>query len=86
MAAIHDWADLILTLTLGQQVPDRPRRLAAIGLVGAVTQLLVDWYTSTATGVFASDDAAPAPDLFELDAILDVCVEMFTATHQRLLR
>lgn len=84
MAAIHEWADLILTLTLGSQTPRRSQRLAAIGLVGAVTQLLVDWYTGT-TGEFASDDVAHAPDLFELDAILDVCVEMFTATHHRLL-
>ncbi|AZG47015.1 TetR/AcrR family transcriptional regulator [Gordonia insulae] len=96
--AIHGWADLILTLALGERSPDRTQRLAAIGLVGAVTQLLVDWYTST-TGEFAADEptpevgriesasatAASGPDLFELDAILDVCVELFVAAYESLL-
>ncbi|MYR07670.1 TetR family transcriptional regulator [Gordonia sp. SID5947] len=81
--AIHGWADLILTLALGEGNPDRTQRLAAIGLVGAVTQLLVDWYTS-ANGEFgASDDAGP--DLFDLDAILDVSVELFVAAYESLL-
>lgn len=83
LTAIHGWADLILELALGERAAARPQRLAAIGLVGAVTQLLVDWYTSTA-GEFAAGDATDA-DLFELDAILDVSVELFVAAYQRLL-
>ncbi|MAU82934.1 MAG: TetR family transcriptional regulator [Gordonia sp.] len=83
LTAIHGWADLILELALGERSAARPQRLAAIGLVGAVTQLLVDWYTSTA-GEFAPGDATDA-DLFELDAILDVSVELFVAAYQRLL-
>lgn len=83
LAAIHRWADLILTLALGARRPDRRQRLAAIGLVGAVTQLLVDWHTSTA-GEFAPGDVTDG-DLFELDAILEVSVELFVAAYQRLL-
>ncbi|MGC4960775.1 TetR/AcrR family transcriptional regulator [Gordonia sp. DT101] len=81
--AIHGWADLILTLALGEQTADRTQRLAAIGLVGAVTQLLVDWYTS-ANGEFAAP-ADAGPDLFDLDAILDVSVELFVAAYESLL-
>ncbi|GAB92776.1 TetR/AcrR family transcriptional regulator [Gordonia rhizosphera] len=84
LAAIHGWADLILTVVLGEQEPRRGQRLAAIGLVGAVTQLLVDWYTST-SGHFAAEDESTAADLFELDDILDTCVELFVAAHGPLL-
>ncbi|MDY6809389.1 MAG: TetR/AcrR family transcriptional regulator [Actinomycetota bacterium] len=83
LTAIHGWADLILTLALGERRPDRRQRLAAIGLVGAVTQLLVDWYTGTA-GEFAPGDVTDG-DLFDLDTILEVSVELFVAAYQRLL-
>ncbi|MFW0793128.1 TetR/AcrR family transcriptional regulator [Gordonia sp. CPCC 205515] len=76
LAAIHDWAELILTLALGERPPDRRQRLTAIGLVGAVTQLLVDWYTTT---------TADTADLFDPDAIVDVSVELFVAAYGRLL-
>ncbi|MFW0783734.1 TetR/AcrR family transcriptional regulator [Gordonia sp. CPCC 206044] len=83
LSAIHGWADLILTLALGRQIPDRAQRLAAIGLVGAVTQLLVDWYT-TSTGQFGIIGEESA-DLFELEAIVTTSVELFIAAHGRLL-
>ncbi|MEE4025472.1 TetR/AcrR family transcriptional regulator [Gordonia sp. PKS22-38] len=83
LAAIHRWADLILSLALGERSADRSQRLTAIGLVGAVTQLLVDWYTSTA-GEFAPGDVTES-DLFELDAILDVSVDLFVAAYRSLL-
>ncbi|MDL9947797.1 TetR family transcriptional regulator [Gordonia sp. ABSL11-1] len=87
LTAIHGWADLILSLALGDRPAERSQRLTAIGLVGAVTQLLVDWHTSSA-GEFAGSDTADGvlpPDLFELDAILDVSVALFVAAYERLL-
>lgn len=75
LAAIHGWADLIVTLAVGKGSAAQRQRLAAIGLVGAVTQLLVDWYTT-------SSDAAT---LFDLDAVVDVSVDLFVAAYGRLL-
>ncbi|GAA1483116.1 hypothetical protein GCM10009624_35560 [Gordonia sinesedis] len=107
MDAIHGWADLILAMTRGDRPTSTRQRLAAVGLVGAVTQLLVDWYfgsvaplfaggntgpsagVDTGTGETEGADAAarspsPAADPGDLETILDVCVDMFVATHQRL--
>lgn len=75
LAAIHGWADLIVTLAVGKGSAAQRQRLAAIGLVGAVTQLLVDWYTTS------SDPAT----LFDLDAVVDVSVDLFVAAYWRLL-
>lgn len=84
LGAIHGWAELILGLALGERTSSRTQRLAAVGLVGAVTQLLVDWYTSSAgTGGISADGMTADAD--DLDAVLDVCVELFTAAHGRLL-
>ncbi|GAC66782.1 TetR/AcrR family transcriptional regulator [Gordonia soli] len=80
LQAIHGWADLILTFARGTRPSSRVQRLAAVGLVGAVTQLLVDWYTATTAPI----DASSGPDDFDLEAIREVCVELFVATHARL--
>ncbi|MFT4126229.1 MAG: TetR/AcrR family transcriptional regulator [Gordonia sp. (in: high G+C Gram-positive bacteria)] len=83
LRAIHGWADLVLALALGGRDPDPVQRLAAVGLIGAVTQLLVDWY-------FASVSPDPidigAAGPLELSTVLDVCVELFTATYDRVMR
>lgn len=83
LTAIHGWADLILMLARGEERSGRAERLASIALVGAVTQLLVDWYTSHTQGL-GSDDSADE-SLFDLDAILDVSVELFTDAYARWL-
>ncbi|MBY4572855.1 TetR family transcriptional regulator [Gordonia paraffinivorans] len=77
MRAIHDWADLVLTLARGNRPPTSKQRLASVGLVGAVTQLMVDWYVAGQ----GESDIAREP----LDDVLDVCVELFVAAHGRLL-
>ncbi|WP_238421943.1 TetR/AcrR family transcriptional regulator [Gordonia sp. 'Campus'] len=92
MRAIHEWADLILALARGSRPPSDRERLASVGLVGAVTQLLVDWYVALDEG--APDESAHEQNAGEgsahtrpaaLDAILDVCVELFVAAYGRLL-
>ena len=83
LTAIHGWADLILMLARGEERSGRAERLASIALVGAVTQLLVDWYTSHTQGL-GSDDSADE-SLFELDAIHDVSVELLTDANARWL-
>lgn len=74
LSAIHDWAEMILLLTRGDRTITAAHRLTAIGLVGAVTQLLVDWY-------FSITDASPhSPELraaLDIESILDVLVDMF---------
>ncbi|UCZ88297.1 TetR/AcrR family transcriptional regulator [Gordonia sp. WA4-43] len=77
MRAIHDWAALILALARGSRPTSDRERLASVGLVGAVTQLLVDWYVAGA----GEADA----ERYALDEILDVCVELFVAAYGRLL-
>ena len=81
--AIHGWADLIILLARGGVPAAASQRLAAIALVGAITQLLVDWYTSHTQG-FGPDDTADA-SLFDLTAIRDVGVELFIDAHARWL-
>ncbi|MET9200552.1 TetR/AcrR family transcriptional regulator [Gordonia sp. NPDC003585] len=81
--AIHGWADLIILLARGGVPAAASQRLAAIALVGAITQLLVDWYTSHTQG-FGPDDTADA-SLFDLTAIRDVGVELFSDAHARWL-
>lgn len=81
--AIHGWADLIILLARGGVPAAASQRLAAIALVGAITQLLVDWYTSHTQG-FGPDDTAD-PSLFDLTAIRDVGVELFIDAHARWL-
>ncbi|WP_232718392.1 TetR/AcrR family transcriptional regulator [Gordonia metallireducens] len=77
MRAIHGWADLILMLARGSRPPTTRQRLASVGLVGAVTQLMVDWYVAGE----ADSDIPREP----LEDVLDVCVELFVAAHGRLL-
>lgn len=77
MRAIHGWAELILMLARGNRPASARQRLASVGLVGAVTQLMVDWYVA-GTG---ETDVPREP----LEDILDVCVELFVAAHDRLL-
>ncbi|MDL9938446.1 TetR/AcrR family transcriptional regulator [Gordonia sp. ABSL1-1] len=77
MKAIHSWAELILLIARGpDENIDAPQRLAAVGLVGAVTQLLVDWFISR-----ESADAV----LFPMEQILDVSVDLFVAAYGRLI-
>ena len=80
-SAIHGWAELILTLATGAQPSSSTQRLAAIGLVGAVTQLLVDWYTSHTDPI----DSDSGPEHFEIATILDVCVELFVSAYASLI-
>ncbi|MCZ4580854.1 TetR/AcrR family transcriptional regulator [Gordonia amicalis] len=77
MSAIHGWAELILMLARGSRPPTARQRLASVGLVGAVTQLMVDWYVAG-----QSDSDIPREPL---EDVLDVCVELFVAAHDRLL-
>ncbi len=80
MSAIHGWAELILMLARGGSRPPTARqRLASVGLVGAVTQLMVDWY------VAGQSDSDIPPREPPLEDVLDVCVELFVAAHDRLL-
>ncbi len=74
MDAIHAWAQLAMDIAFDDEQPPARFRLAAVGLIGALTQLLVDWYIAT-------DAGAPAA---EVSDIRDVCVDMFIATYQRL--
>lgn len=74
MDAIHAWAQLAMDIAFDDEQPPARFRLAAVGLIGALTQLLVDWYIAT-------DAGAPAADVAD---IRDVCVDMFIATYQRL--
>lgn len=81
IGAIHEWADLIV----GFAAPgssDSMRRLAAIGLVGAITQLLVDWQMAQVTPI--SPDAGP--ELFAVEAIHDVITEMLVGTYEHVFR
>lgn len=80
LGAIHDWADLIGGFAGGGKPLTQSQRLGAIGLVGALTQLLVDWQMALGTPV---SDAA-GPDFFEVRAIHKVVTEMFVATYDRL--
>lgn len=82
LAAIHDWADLIAGFASNGQ-PTTPRqKIAAIGLVGAITQLLVDWQMAISDPI--SDSAGP--DLFQVEAVHEVVTEMFVATYDRLFK
>lgn len=95
MRAIHGWAELILGIARGGAEIEAAQRLAAVGLVGAVTQLLVDWYTAT-HGAGYSDTSSPRaqdiaavaggsrPQVFDVEEMLDVCVDLFVATHAAL--
>lgn len=70
---IHDFADLILAAGMtSSQIEDTSApefRLVAVGLVGAVNQLLVDW-------VLGNGSHDP-------DAILSVCTGLFAASFER---
>ena len=80
LRAIHGWADLILGFASRGHDPTPSQRLAAIGLVGAMTQLLVDWQTAVQAPIEAGYDL----DLFSIDAIHRVVTDMFVATLRRL--
>ncbi|MFC3242683.1 TetR/AcrR family transcriptional regulator [Gordonia humi] len=81
LQAIHAWADLILSLATRDTEPTSDQRLASIGLVGALTQMLVDWQTAVAEPTEDGYDT----DLFEIDAIHRVVTDMFIATYERSL-
>ncbi|MGO3325633.1 TetR/AcrR family transcriptional regulator [Gordonia sp. (in: high G+C Gram-positive bacteria)] len=80
LRAIHGWADLILGFASRGHEPTPTQRLAAIGLVGALTQLLVDWQTAVQEPIEEGYDL----ELFGIDAIHQVVTAMFVATHRRL--
>lgn len=83
IGAIHDWADLIVGFTTADPAGATDRkRLAAIGLVGAITQLLVDWQMAAVTPV----SPRSGPDLFTVEAIHDVIFEMLIGTYDRVFR
>ncbi|UZF56425.1 TetR/AcrR family transcriptional regulator [Gordonia polyisoprenivorans] len=82
LRAIHNWASLILALAMGEREVSPAQHLAAVGLVGAVTQLLVDWYFTNV----APDPVDIGAEPTDLDVVLDVCVDMFGATYDQLMR
>lgn len=82
LGAIHDWADLIAGFATDGRPPTPKQRIATIGLVGAITQLLVDWQMAISDPI--SENAGP--DLFQVDAIHQVVTEMFVATYERMFR
>ncbi|MFZ2510167.1 MAG: TetR/AcrR family transcriptional regulator [Gordonia sp. (in: high G+C Gram-positive bacteria)] len=83
IGAIHDWADLIIGFTTTNPAAAPPqKRLAAIGLVGAITQLLVDWQMAAVRPV----SPRSGPDLFTVEAIHDVITEMLIGTYERVFR
>ncbi|WP_026918097.1 TetR/AcrR family transcriptional regulator [Gordonia shandongensis] len=82
LGAIHDWADLIAGFACGGRPPTPAQKLAAIGMVGAITQLLVDWQTAMSAPI--SDEAGP--DLFNVEAIHRVVTDIFIASYNRIFR
>lgn len=82
IGAIHDWADLILSFTAPTERESPRRRLAAIGLVGAITQLLVDWQMATVDPIGPQS----GPELFSTEAIHEVITSMLVATYEHILR
>ncbi|GEE00650.1 TetR family transcriptional regulator [Gordonia spumicola] len=79
LTAIHEWAALIVGLAVGDSEPTSHQRLASIGLVGALTQLLVDWQTAMSSPI--GPDVGP--ELFDVEAIHAVVTDMFIATYDR---
>ncbi|EGD54542.1 TetR/AcrR family transcriptional regulator [Gordonia neofelifaecis] len=82
LGAIHDWADLIAGFASSGQPTTPKQKLAAIGLVGAITQLLVDWQTALTDPI--SEQAGP--EMFEVGAVHEVVTAMFVATYESLYR
>lgn len=80
LRAIHDWADLILGFASRGAEPTPDQRLGAIGLVGAITQLLVDWQTAVSEPV----ENGYGLDVFGIEAIHRVVTEMFVATYRQM--
>ncbi|MCF8609068.1 TetR/AcrR family transcriptional regulator [Gordonia sp. HY285] len=80
LRAIHGWADLILGFAARGHEPTADQRLGAIGLVGALTQLLVDWQTALDAPIEPGYDL----ELFDIDAIHRVVTATFVATYQQL--
>ncbi|WP_341258460.1 MULTISPECIES: TetR/AcrR family transcriptional regulator [Gordonia] len=80
LTAIHEWASLIVGIAVGDDAPTSHQRMAAIGLVGALTQLLVEWQMAV------TDPITPemGPKLFEVEAIHAVMTDMFTSTYERI--
>ncbi|MGV9826894.1 TetR/AcrR family transcriptional regulator [Gordonia sp. NPDC003429] len=78
MGAIHDWAGLALALVGGERDVPAQAQLTAVGVIGALTQLLVDWYVRTDADPESREPAA------QVDMIRDVCVELFVAAHRQL--
>ncbi len=79
IGAIHSWAEMILGFAARPERPTTPEdRLAAIGLVGAITQLLVDWHMAAVSPI--NPDAGP--ELFTVQAIHDVITDMLVAVYE----
>ncbi|QKW38210.1 TetR/AcrR family transcriptional regulator [Actinomadura sp. NAK00032] len=67
---LREFAELITTVWSGTGPPGEARRLTAVGLVGAVNHLLVDW--------LLSERATPP------ETLVGVCSTLFSAAHTRL--
>lgn len=80
LGAIHDWADFIGGFAGGGRPLTAAQKLGAIGLVGALTQLLVDWQMALTDPV----NEAAGPEFFQVEAIHEVVTEMFIATYDRI--
>ncbi|AUH67516.1 MULTISPECIES: TetR/AcrR family transcriptional regulator [Gordonia] len=80
LGAIHDWADLIAGFASNGRPTTPKQKLAAIGLVGAITQLLVDWQMALTDPI----NEQAGPDLFQVDSVHDVVTEMFVATYDKI--
>ncbi|WOC12252.1 TetR/AcrR family transcriptional regulator [Gordonia sp. MP11Mi] len=80
LRAIHRWADLILGFASRGHEPTADQRLGAIGLVGALTQLLVEWQTAHQAPIEPGYDV----ELLDIDAIHRVVTGTFVATYRQL--
>lgn len=69
-AVLQDFAELVTTIWLGQATPTTPQRLSAIGLVGAVNHLLVDWLHRGQQET--------------QEELVDTCVALFSAIQREL--
>lgn len=81
LGAIHDWADLIASFAVAG-TPTPRQKLGAIGLVGAITQLLVDWQMAMTDPI--SETAGP--EAFQVDMIHEVVAEIYSATYTSLFK
>lgn len=66
---LREFAELITTVWSPSSTPAEPQRLTAVGLVGAVNHLLVDW-------LLAGRRTPP-------ENLVDVCAALFSAARQK---